>query len=53
MITMGPTQAEAALRSAIAMGADEGYLISDRAFAGSDTWATSYTLSKEFRHWVK
>lgn len=28
------------------MGADEGYLISDRAFAGSDTWATSYTLSK-------
>jgi electron transfer flavoprotein beta subunit len=27
------------------MGADEGYLISDRAFAGSDTWATSYTLS--------
>jgi electron transfer flavoprotein beta subunit len=46
VITMGPTQAETALRSAIAMGADEGYLISDRAFAGSDTWATSYTLSK-------
>ena len=46
VITMGPPQAEAALRSAIAMGADEGYLISDRAFAGSDTWATSYTLSK-------
>lgn len=46
VITMGPPQAESALRSAIAMGADEGYLISDRAFAGSDTWATSYTLSK-------
>ncbi len=45
VITMGPAQAENALRSAIAMGADEGYLISDRAFAGSDTWATSYTLS--------
>jgi electron transfer flavoprotein beta subunit len=46
VITMGPPQADAALRSAIAMGADEGYLISDRAFAGSDTWTTSYTLSK-------
>jgi len=44
-ITMGPPQAETALRSAIAMGADEGYLITDRAFAGSDTWATSYTLA--------
>jgi electron transfer flavoprotein beta subunit len=46
VISMGPPQAEAALKSAIAMGADEGYLVSDRAFAGSDTWATSYTLSK-------
>jgi electron transfer flavoprotein beta subunit len=45
VITMGPPQAEEALRSAIAMGADEGFLISDRAFAGSDTWATSYTLA--------
>jgi len=45
VVTMGPPQAENALRSAIAMGADEGYLITDRAFAGSDTWATSYTLS--------
>jgi len=44
-ISMGPPQAEAALREAIAMGVDEGILISDRAFAGSDTWATSYTLS--------
>jgi electron transfer flavoprotein beta subunit len=46
VITMGPPQAEAAVREAIAMGADDGVLISDRAFAGSDTWATSYTLSR-------
>ncbi len=46
VITMGPPQAESALRSAIAMGADEAILISDRAFAGSDTWATSYTLGQ-------
>ncbi|MEW6052775.1 MAG: electron transfer flavoprotein subunit beta/FixA family protein [Nitrospirota bacterium] len=45
VITMGPPQAESALRDAIAMGADEAVLLSDRAFAGSDTWATSYTLS--------
>ncbi len=46
VITMGPPQATDALRSAIAMGADEAFLVSDRAFAGSDTWATSYTLSR-------
>ena len=45
ILTMGPPQAEAALREAISMGADEGVLVGDRAFAGSDTWATSYTLS--------
>lgn len=45
VITMGPPQADAALRTAISMGADEAYLVSDRAFAGSDTWATSYTLT--------
>lgn len=49
VITMGPPQAETALRSAIAMGADEGVLISDRAFAGSDTWATSYTLANAIK----
>lgn len=43
-ITMGPPQAESALRSAIAMGVDEGVLVTDQLFAGSDTWATSYTL---------
>jgi len=46
VITMGPPQAEDALREAISLGADEAVLISDRAFAGSDTWATSYTLSR-------
>jgi len=46
VITMGPPQATEALKQCIAMGADEVYLISDRAFAGSDTWATSYTLAK-------
>jgi electron transfer flavoprotein beta subunit len=45
VITMGPPQAEGALREAISMGADEGILVCDRAFAGSDTWATSYTLA--------
>jgi electron transfer flavoprotein beta subunit len=44
-ITMGPPQAESALREVIAMGVDTGILATDRAFAGSDTWATSYTLS--------
>ncbi len=49
VVTMGPPQAEAALREAISMGADEGVLVGDRAFAGSDTWATSYTLSGAIR----
>jgi len=45
-ISMGPPQADAALRETISLGADEAILLSDRAFAGSDTWATSYVLSK-------
>ncbi len=49
ILTMGPPQAEEALREAISLGADEGYLITDRAFAGSDTWATSYTLAAAIR----
>ena len=44
VLSMGPPHAESVLRSAIAMGADEAYLATDRAFAGADTWATSYTL---------
>ncbi len=45
VITMGPPQAESALREAISLGADEAILLSDRAFAGSDTLATSYALA--------
>ena len=49
VITMGPPQAETALREVLSMGADEAVLLTDRAFAGSDTWATSYTLSMAVR----
>jgi len=49
VITMGPPQAEKVLRDAIAVGADETVLISDKAFAGSDTLATSYTLAQGIR----
>ncbi|MDD5044519.1 MAG: electron transfer flavoprotein subunit beta/FixA family protein [Candidatus Omnitrophica bacterium] len=49
VISMGPPQADAVLREAISMGADEGILVCDRAFAGSDTWATSYTLASAIR----
>lgn len=42
--TMGPSSAESVIREAYAMGADNGYLICDRAFAGADVLATSYTL---------
>jgi electron transfer flavoprotein beta subunit len=45
VISMGPSQASKVLRMALALGADEAYLLSDRFFAGSDTWATSYVLS--------
>lgn len=48
-VSMGPKGAERALREAIAMGCDAGVLVSDRAFAGSDTWATSYTLARAIR----
>jgi electron transfer flavoprotein alpha/beta subunit len=44
-LTMGPPQAAEALKEAVALGADDVVLISDRAFAGADTWATSYALS--------
>ncbi|MFC1566883.1 electron transfer flavoprotein subunit beta/FixA family protein [bacterium] len=46
VLTMGPPQAEAILREGISFGADEGVLVSDRVFAGADTLATSYALSK-------
>ncbi len=48
-LTMGPPQAEEMLRQAISCGADQAYLVSDRAFAGADTWATSYTLEQALK----
>lgn len=45
VITMGPQQATDALREAISLGADDAILLSDRAFAGSDTWCTSFALA--------
>jgi electron transfer flavoprotein beta subunit len=45
VITMGPPQAVEVLKNALALGADHVYLLSDKAFAGSDTWATAYTLA--------
>ncbi|SHJ90579.1 electron transfer flavoprotein subunit beta/FixA family protein [Tepidibacter formicigenes] len=45
VISMGPKQAEIALREAIAMGADRAILLCDKLFAGADTWATSSTLA--------
>jgi electron transfer flavoprotein beta subunit len=49
VMTMGPAQASSALKEAIAMGADEAILLNDREFAGADTWATAYTLSKAIK----
>lgn len=49
VLTMGPAQADLALREALAMGADKGVLLTDRAFAGADTWATSQTLAAAIR----
>jgi len=49
VMTMGPPQAKEIIRKAIGMGVDEGILISDRALAGSDTWATAYTLSQALK----
>ncbi len=45
VITMGPPQADLALREALAMGADEAILLTDRVFGGADTWATSSTIA--------
>ena len=49
VITMAPPSAEETLRDALAMGADAAILLTDRAFAGADTWATSYTLAAGLR----
>ncbi len=45
VLSMGPPQAESLIREAFWMGADKGYLLTDRVFAGADTLATAYTLS--------
>lgn len=50
VITMGPPQAIEVLRNALAVGADKVFLISDKAFAGSDTLATAYALSKTIEY---
>ena len=49
VISMGPAQAEEALREALAMGADKAILLNDRNFRGADTSATSYTLGTAIR----
>lgn len=49
VLTMGPTQAEKALREALAMGCDNAYLLTDRAFAGSDTLATSTIIASAIK----
>ena len=48
-LTMGPAQAESMLRKTIALGVDEGILISDKKFAGADTYATGKTISKAIK----
>ena len=49
VVSMGPPQAIDVLKEALSMGCDEAVLLSDRKFAGSDTWATSYTLSQAIK----
>ena len=53
VLTMGPPQAEEALRELLAMGADRAVLLTDRAMAGADTFATSYTISTAIRRLEK
>lgn len=53
VLSMGPPQAEEIIKRAIAMGVDEGFLVSDRKFAGADTIATSRTLAKAIKEKVK
>lgn len=45
ILSMGPKKAAEAIRSAIALGCDKGFLLSDKKFAGSDTWSTAHALS--------
>ena len=50
VITMGPGRAAEVIREAMYRGADGGYLLTDRAFAGADTLATSYALATAIKH---
>lgn len=49
VLSMGPPDAERALRESLAMGCDSAILLTDRAFAGADTWATSRVLAEAIR----
>ena len=49
VLSMGPEQAKAALKDCLAIAADKAYLVSDRAFGGSDTLATSYIISETIK----
>ena len=49
-VTMGPPMATPVLETAVAMGCDHAVLVTDRAFAGSDTWPTSLTLARAADH---
>lgn len=50
ILTMGPGRAAEVIREAMYRGADGGYLLTDRAFAGADTLATSYALATAIKH---
>ena len=50
VLSMGPKKAVEAVKSAIALGCDKGYVLNDKKFAGSDTWATAYALSAGIQH---
>lgn len=49
-LSMGPPGAMAALKEAVAMGIDEAFLLTDKIFRGSDTWATSFVLAEAVKH---
>lgn len=51
-VSMGPPQADAALVRCLELGADRAVLVTDRKFAGADTWATAYTLAQVVRQVV-
>ncbi|MFC1539166.1 electron transfer flavoprotein subunit beta/FixA family protein [Candidatus Latescibacterota bacterium] len=49
VLSMGPPKAEKAIREALSMGCDDGTLLSDKKFAGADTWSTAYVLSESIK----